>query len=501
MKKTCIILNIFLFLSYGAFAQYVTPGTGVHWSLHELAAQSNGALIHVEFNNFVMYEDITLSSPDTLSIAESALIEIQNGLLLTVKGVLLSNPVTGGYVTFTGNAAGKGNFKGIKFENSTGSQLVYNEILYGGGVSLVGSDVYFGFCTIGFNDQALCSGAITMSQCQPVIEGCTFYDNAGPAVMSPANGNAAPLILNNHLFNNVTANINMPQINLGTTGADTVVISGNTITGFYTMAGGMALSTLTGGEVKCSIENNTISNNRYGIAFIGSNITGVAKGNILFGNNIQNDPMQGGSGLNFYGGATNKVKVTDNDIFNNLWGITIQLNAAPNLGDADIFNYNPGGNSIWDNGNSGEIYDLYNNTPNPIKAENNNWGTHDVETVEAHIFHQPDNPSLGLVDYLPILDPASLQSLQPGENGPELWISPNPVKAGNLIQIVPANSSRTGSSYLCEITDIMGKIVWKACMASDMNEGFTVRADFPKGNYLIRIQDGTDIHSAKMVVY
>jgi hypothetical protein len=62
-------------------------------------------------------------------------------------------------------------------------------------------------------------------------------------------------------------------------------------------------------------------------------------------------------------------------------------------------------NQIFGNGNSGEIYDLYNNTPNPMMAENNYWGTMDPDSVEMHIFHQPDDPTLGLVDYLPLYFP------------------------------------------------------------------------------------------------
>jgi hypothetical protein len=52
--------------------------------------------------------------------------------------------------------------------------------------------------------------------------------------------------------------------------------------------------------------------------------------------------------------------------------------------------------------NSGTIFDLYNNTPDPIKAENNYWGTGNADSAEAHIFHNPDDPTRGVVDYLPL---------------------------------------------------------------------------------------------------
>ncbi|MEZ4824517.1 MAG: dockerin type I domain-containing protein [Ignavibacteria bacterium] len=59
-------------------------------------------------------------------------------------------------------------------------------------------------------------------------------------------------------------------------------------------------------------------------------------------------------------------------------------------------------NQIYNNGNTGQIYDLYNNTPDSLKAENNYWGTSIQDSVEAHIYHKPDDPSLGNVDYLPL---------------------------------------------------------------------------------------------------
>ena len=59
-------------------------------------------------------------------------------------------------------------------------------------------------------------------------------------------------------------------------------------------------------------------------------------------------------------------------------------------------------NVIHKNGNSGKIFDLYNNTIDSIKAENNFWGTNILDSIEAHIFHKPDSAVLGYVDYLPV---------------------------------------------------------------------------------------------------
>src|SRR5690606_29502459 len=137
-------------------------------------------------------------------------------------------------------------------------------------------------------------------------------------------------------------------------------------------------------------------------------IRGIVSGNRLDSNNIDGNPNTGGSGINFAGTNTNTVIIANNIIRNNLWGVTIQGTAKPNLGNLDnVSTLDDGGNHIYGNGNSGQIYDLYNNTPDSIKAENNYWGTGILDSVEAHIFHKPDNPALGFVDYLPIESPMS----------------------------------------------------------------------------------------------
>jgi len=46
---------------------------------------------------------------------------------------------------------------------------------------------------------------------------------------------------------------------------------------------------------------------------------------------------------------------------------------------------------------------MYNNTAQNQIAQNNYWGYNDVDSVEMVIVHQPDDPALGFVDYLPIM--------------------------------------------------------------------------------------------------
>ncbi len=184
-----------------------------------------------------------------------------------------------------------------------------------------------------------------------------------------SNINNAPQILNNIIYENNTANGNVPQINLGASGSATTVIRGNIIRGLYIMAGGIA--TLPIGTLNITIENNVITNNRYGIAITNANTFAIIRNNRIDSNNIQGVPNLGGSGINFNGNTSLTALVSKNTIRGNLWGITIQGTALPNFGNLSVSDTNYIGlNNIYNNSNSGKFFDLFNNTPDSIKAEN-----------------------------------------------------------------------------------------------------------------------------------
>ncbi|MCC5933883.1 MAG: T9SS type A sorting domain-containing protein [Balneolales bacterium] len=254
------------------------------------------------------------------------------------------------------------------------------------------------------------TAAITYSGSSPVINRCDFIDNVRSAIGSGANVTGAPQITNSRFLRNVTDNTNRPQINLGPgIAGDTLRIENNIIEGFNNNSGGIGLSNLLGGGVTvASIRNNVITGNRFGITQIGNNISTVIEGNIISDNNIQNNPMLGGSGLNFLAmEPTNTSRVRRNIISGNLWGVTTQLGSAqavqgpqPDFGTAE----DPGGNVFFGNGNNNALFALYNNTMMELTAIGNYWGDNSAEFAESVIFHQPDDASLGLVVFEPILE-------------------------------------------------------------------------------------------------
>ncbi|MCB2221382.1 MAG: T9SS type A sorting domain-containing protein [Bacteroidetes bacterium] len=422
MNNNIRLIFIFIIISGWLQAQYTTPGTGVVWDMDDLVTTSGG-VVTLNGEIYVIASDITVSSSDTIRQLSDAEIHLMQTVLITVHGVLeFSPPET---IVISANDTTL-NFKGFRFEDSDHSFMERCIIQFGGGIKLVNSDIRIENCTIRKFDKSNCTGTIDLFGSSPEILNCDISLNQGPAILSAANGESSPYIKGNWIYRNNTENTNMPQINLGTSEPEKdIIIRDNFIEGFYDKAGGIAVTTLAGGYLSCVIDSNTIINNRYGITVYGFDINSVISNNILADNNIENLPMQGGSGINFWGGTSNISMVHGNKIYGNLWGITNTGDAMPNLGQVEPDTINPGKNLIYENENLGTTYALYNNTPNNIFAENNYWGSYDPDSVEAVIYHYPDDESLGFVDYIPFKDfmtGLKEKSVSP----PSLLIYPNP---------------------------------------------------------------------------
>lgn len=409
MKHYLYVLA-FLLSFHSADAQYATPGNHKSWTLDSLVAYSGGVVTggpEIYFFN----SNLTLSATDTLSILQNITVKIAAACTVTVAGIMLVDPPEEVIFTAIDTTA---NYAGFRFDNSPSSWMRHARFEFGGGNKIIGSDMIFEYCTFRKNGSAYASGALDILQCNPVIQNCTFFLNNRAAIMSSANAAASPKIIANHIYHNDVSNGNYPQINLGTGSADTLIIRDNLIEGLYTNAGGIGISNLTGtGQLLCRVENNHIFNNRYGMAFLGYPVSGLVLNNRIENNNIQNNPNLGGSGINFNGNAsTNQLIVSNNTINGNLWGITIQGKAQPILGDlSNLSDFDNGHNIIYNNGNSGKTFALYNNTTQPIRAENNFWGSVIRDSVERYIVHKTDIDTLGFVDYLPIWDTAAKPTL------------------------------------------------------------------------------------------
>lgn len=400
MKSLLTVLILLMFA--GAFANYSTPGTGAVWNLDSLVANSSG---NVTFSSGVYFvnDTVIISASDTVKVQTNAVIKFGTSVFIDIFGVFIVNPPDSAKITAQDTTL---KYLGLKFEDQSDGSVLRKLIMeYGNSIRMLDCNILIDSCIIRYNtlNSSFASGAISFFRSNSTVSNCKIFRNRRAAIVSGANIASSPVIENNLIYENDTENANVPQINFGATSSSPMIIRGNQIIGgLYTNSGG--ISFLPVGSIPYAIiENNIIRKNRYGIAIAGGNSNFYINNNIIDSNNIQGTPSLGGSGINFNGTSTQVCIVTRNKIRGNLWGITIQGTAKPNMGDLFSSDTSDVGlNEIYNNGNSGKIFDLFNNTVDSIKAMNNFWGTQVIDSVESHIFHNPDSTVLGQVRYLPI---------------------------------------------------------------------------------------------------
>lgn len=423
MRKIFTLLSLVFTLSASA-SNYTTPGTGLTITLIDLVNNSGGK---VTFSNgeYFVSDSIIISSNDVLSITTDETVKFAAGSCLVVFGKFLANPPVGLLFTAQNTAAP---FLGIRFDNSVGSSVNKLTLEYAGSMRFLDCSATITNCTFRYNTAITTNGnsAINLFRANPIITNCTFTENVRSAISGGANIANAPTIIGCTFTANNTSNGNLPQINLGASGTDTVKIIGNTIIGGNTRAGGIGFLPL--GSLFVHVSGNLIKGNRYGISLQGgSDIHALVNYNRIEDNNIENNPNLGGSGIAFAGGAAGSQQssiVTGNIFKNNLWGITIQNRAMPNLGNLlNADTTDDGKNQFIDNTNAGTPgIDLYNNTIDPIFAMGNYWNTNIESEVLSKIFDQLDNPALGLVTYANFILPVSLTSFNAQQVGKDVLL-------------------------------------------------------------------------------
>ncbi|MBK5213590.1 MAG: hypothetical protein JJE55_08030 [Flavobacteriaceae bacterium] len=404
MKK--IILNTFITLLTCAFAiaqDYTTPNTGVIWTLSDIATASPST-ITISGSDYTLLGNLTISENDTVLINSDLTLLIDADKLITVFGTFTVSPNAVTITALDENVP----YNGFRFEEFSAINIQNATIQYGGGLRVLTETFSIDNCTLTNNvSGATTSAVIQLSRGMPQITNNIISFNKNPAIGSAANSEVSGYIFNNIIEGNTTDNANRPQINMGTTMAnEPLQIIQNTIIGdpALTKVGGIAIANFVGGNINTVVDNNTIRGNRYGITILGPvNSAGITN-NIIEDNNTQGDPNLGGSGINLNTSTVGaEVIASGNQIRRNLWGITLQDQALINLGDDGA---NIGQNIFAENGNGGEIFALYNNTPNPVLAKHNCWIEDQQSTpeqVEDVIFHSVDDPTLGEVTFEPFL--------------------------------------------------------------------------------------------------
>ncbi|HET8838106.1 MAG TPA: T9SS type A sorting domain-containing protein [Flavobacteriaceae bacterium] len=484
-----LYLFAFLIFPFFVFSQsFTTPGTGVNWTLDDIIAQSPSTL-SFDGTNYTLNEELIVSQNDTLRIDTGLTLLIADGIRVTVSGTFLCDA---GDQQITIDAVDEATpYDGFRFEEVSEVSIQNTYIAHGGGLKVITPDFSATNCTFSENVSGVSTGAaISLSNGSPQILNNIFSYNDLPAVSSGANTNVSASIIGNFMEANGQSNQNRPQINMGTTGTDTLRIVGNTIMGDPAMdqVGGIAVANLVGGQIVAIIDDNLITNNRYGLTIAGGNAFAYIRGNIIEDNDTQNLPNIGGSGISLNSNTdTQTIIVSNNQFRRNLWGITVIGEASINLGDGAE---NPGENIFADNGNSGQIYALYNNTDNTLQAKNNCWIEGQDNTsadAESVIFHQVDDSSLGLV----VFDPIGCQN----------WGTENVAIQNFAFYPNPAQNeihfSNTNNFETVKIFSLRGRLLEKTILQPGSNN---LNLDLPHGIYLLQfIRDGQKI-TKKLIV-
>ena len=389
--KRFLFVFVVLFLVNQAVAQ-----NGQSYTLQSLTQYLPNAVQSTQPNQYRILQNLTLLPNDTLILESSAVsVTVDNGLTLTFFGTVLSEDREQ-LLLIQGDST-QDNYFEILFEDAAPGIISKAHIQYCNHITLINSDVVIDNCEL----DHFSGHVISYMNCNPVIQYSYIHDNQACAIQSAVNADGCPSILNNVLYNNVLGNANTPQINIGPGTTDTIRIVGNTIEGVASnMSGGIGIMNVSNPNVsKVLLKNNIIKNNRYGYTQNGYRISSEIYDNQFIDNNLEVTPNNGGSGISIYGyDTTCAAKLRRNLITGNLWGVTAIYYHHVDMGTAE----DPGYNLLYNNGNGGVDYELYNNAFSNMDAVGNYWGCDNAVAAEAVIFHQTDDASLGLVNYLPI---------------------------------------------------------------------------------------------------
>ena len=412
MKHFYSFLLMVAFATVAMADEFVTDGTGNVYTFNSLSQIAESGVTLQDDGSYLVSTNFTISEGDVLQLQNNDLIKMANGVMITIDGNADFTPADTAVVTRDEEGSnpkgfwmlgenGNANMKNVTFE--------YVGVVFGG----LNSSLHADNCTFTLhNGKSSSSGALSFNaSCDNnIVENCYFIENTLNAIGSGASNPVGIIIRNNIFWHNTTTNRNKPQINMTCAGSYDMYITGNqVIGGKFTLPGGIGVSNMMGmGHTgKLYIEDNYIADNRYGITTIGS-VDAIIRNNKMVNNCYETNPNNGGSCISIYdSSSSSNIYIEGNWMEGGLWGITVPT-GAPNINlgkveDPTAEDYNPGNNTFVNNGNSGVLYDLFNNGTATIWAQGNTWNVavQDEESIEEVIYHQADDPSKGLVIFMP----------------------------------------------------------------------------------------------------
>ena len=410
MKKLFLLL---LIVSSQIFAQYITPNTGVNWNLDDLVTNSGGVVTGT-FPNYSIINKITISANDRVYINPGTIVLFSGSTSgFDIDGKFWAVGTQTDSILFSSSLQDSlGNaYNGFYFlENSVDSacMISYARIEY----------AYYGFrCltaspTLSNSYLWKCRRGVQLSSSSPTILSNVIERSYEYGITMTLG--SSPLIEGNTLIKNNTQGTSAKnQISVGLQGNNSPVVLNNIIYGGSSIPTG-GISLWVSGSTSFSdmiIEGNEIYNNGFGISLYSTSdgvINAVVKNNKIYNNNINPNAQVSGSGINVNGSPFNTPIITQNEIYGNWWGITIQNGTTvqagpnPNLGNIEnVDTTDDGSNIFYGNIQGTDTFDVYNNCTNDIYAQNNDWRAYDSTLIETHVYHKVDNNLHGLIKFMP----------------------------------------------------------------------------------------------------
>ena len=412
MKKLFTLLLVAAATVGTMSATFVSSGSGKAYTFAQLAKIDTSGVTATD-SGYVVTADFTIAAGDTLRLQNNDRVLLGNKVQISVNGYADFAVADTAVITRASATAAP---KGFKVYDTNSGMTMRNGTMEYAGINFGSTNGHLNIdhCTFTLYNGKINSGAAVnySSSCDGnTVTNSYFVDNTVSALGNGANTPVGLVVKNCVFLRNTTSKRNRPQINLTCGGAYDVTIADNKVYGIAqtTLAGGIGLSNMLGLAYtgKVTVKNNDIQDNRYGVAMIGPMNLNIEDNNIL-NNNYESNAANGGSGISLYDSSNRgSVRIKGNHIENSLWGITIigapTVNAGKTQVATDAEDYNPGENTFVNNGNGGQLYDLYNNGTGTVYAQGNTWNvaTQDSVSIEQVVFHKADSAALGLVIFMP----------------------------------------------------------------------------------------------------
>lgn len=427
MRKIYFLVSLCFALNLSAANEVYEITDGGVLTLEDLSKIEASGVTKTGTLTYSLTKDLELKGTTGFKLENNSVVKMGNNVLIRVYGPAQFAVTDTATICPTEEGVKP---KGFHFYEMKENGNVISHTRFEGVSVSTGSEkgTVFENCTFYKSNGVYSKYAVTYSAASinNAVRNCCFQNTAFSAVGNGANV-AAGITVEDCVFDKCsTEGRNYPYVNLVVSGDNggTYVRNNKIIGGKGLLAGAISIGNLMGmkGANKAVVENNEMSDCRYGISVTGGADVRILNNKII-NCHYESKAANGGSGIAISSSSETlfaNVYVEGNLIDGSIWGVTIMNTAKANLGyltkdNADIA-YNPGNNVFRNNGNCGvapegettaydpsKPYDLYNNTVNTVYAQGNIWGGADqsAEEIEKRIFHKVDDPKLGEVVFMP----------------------------------------------------------------------------------------------------